>query len=209
MSRRRGSARMLRLPSARAPHSMRPWNQPTMSPAARRRGRGLAQRGFIGQRRPRGAPLLDDLARRGSPRAMVSASYSVPQYECSMRELIARRPVACHASSAAPSAVPLSPAAGWMKTCLERRVRPDLSVGDAVHRAPAGEAQCVRRNARVCAAQDVERRRLRYTRCTDAAMFSCTAAHRFVGAPCRTEQIDQAIACRHPAPSAHRNPSSS
>ena len=36
MSRRRGSARMLRLPSARAPHSMRPWNQPTTSPSASR-----------------------------------------------------------------------------------------------------------------------------------------------------------------------------
>ena len=34
ISARRGSARMLRLPSARGPHSVAPWNQPTIFPAA-------------------------------------------------------------------------------------------------------------------------------------------------------------------------------
>ena len=34
ISTRRGSHRMLRLPSARGPHSIRPWNQPTTLPFA-------------------------------------------------------------------------------------------------------------------------------------------------------------------------------
>ena len=38
MSARRGSPRIERLPSARGPHSMRPWNQPTTSPSAMRGG---------------------------------------------------------------------------------------------------------------------------------------------------------------------------
>ena len=34
MSERRGSPRIDRLPSARGPHSIRPWNQPMTRPAA-------------------------------------------------------------------------------------------------------------------------------------------------------------------------------
>ena len=37
MSARRGSHRMERLPRARGPHSMRPWNQPTTWPSAMRK----------------------------------------------------------------------------------------------------------------------------------------------------------------------------
>ena len=40
---------------------------------------------------------------------------------------------------------------------LERRVLPDLAVGDAVHRAAAGEAEASDRHARVHAAQHVKR----------------------------------------------------
>ena len=47
MSARRGSARMLRLPSARAPHSMRPWNQPTISPSAIRAAVQSAERRLV------------------------------------------------------------------------------------------------------------------------------------------------------------------
>src|SRR5438270_467766 len=43
MSWRRGSARIERLPRARGPNSMRPWNQPTILPSARAVAVQLAQ----------------------------------------------------------------------------------------------------------------------------------------------------------------------
>ncbi len=43
----RGSPRMERAPSARGPNSMRPWNQPTAWPVAKRLRRRVDQR-FVG-----------------------------------------------------------------------------------------------------------------------------------------------------------------
>ena len=47
MSARRGSPSIERLPSARGPHSMRPWNQPTTRPSANRARGGLHQLSVI------------------------------------------------------------------------------------------------------------------------------------------------------------------
>ena len=47
ISGRRGSHRMLRLPSARGPHSIRPWNQPTTLPFAISAAVSAAERIFV------------------------------------------------------------------------------------------------------------------------------------------------------------------
>ena len=88
--------------------------------------------------------------------AIASASYSVPQYECSMRVPTGRSPVACHASSAAPSAVPLSPAAGWMNTFLNGVLLRILPLATLFIAQPPARHSAVERNARVHAAQHVK-----------------------------------------------------
>ena len=68
----RGSARMLRPPSARGPNSMRPWNQPITLPSARSRAVG-------GQELLRAAAAGAGFACASRYCAISSSSYSGPR----------------------------------------------------------------------------------------------------------------------------------
>ena len=70
-----------------------------------------------------------------------------------MRAPTGRSPPACHACSAAPSAVPLSPAAGWMNTFLNGvccRILPFATLfiaqPPARHSVSSGTRACTPRN---------------------------------------------------------------
>ena len=110
----RGSPRMLRAPSARGPNSIRPWNQPTTLPSASSSATCSQQLGLVVERAVRGAS-----ARRGT-RAISSSSKRGPRRLPLLRRRGRRRRAACSSSwcqtnSAAPSAPPASPAAGWIQ----------------------------------------------------------------------------------------------
>ena len=127
---RRGSARIDRSPSARGPNSIRPWNQPTTSPASIRSA--TSAQSSSSSRRSR----LDS-GRRERCRALLVRVLRSP-VGVLHREPARRRP---RTWSAAPTAVPESPAAGWTKTCSERRLAQDPPVRDRVQRDTACEAQ--------------------------------------------------------------------
>ena len=137
------------MPRARGPHSLRPWNQPTIAPARQRGGR-LASAAPVrpSQRRTRIAADAGSAA-SGSRAAARAARRTIAlrrRTPAPSRRAPSRTPAAvparwCHTYCAAPSAVPASPAAGWTKTSLKPVSREDLAVGDRVQRAAAGQAQ--------------------------------------------------------------------
>ncbi len=139
MSARRGSQRIERLPSARGPHSMRPWNQPTTLPSA-------IAAAVRRQSSASSAMFFDRAARRGDARPLRAARSCV---DLGRREL--RAPIGV-VHDERPSAAELVPdregradrAAGIAGRGLhvdapERRHAAHLAVGDGIHRAAAGE----------------------------------------------------------------------
>ena len=179
MSARRGSATMLRFPSARAPHSMRPWNHPTTHPpaissaAVRHSSSSLPNRRTS---RPRAA----------SPRPARSActsapGYAVPQYACSMAPARGRPRSWFHTQYAAPSAVPLSAAAGCTKTSrkgVRSRIFP-LATLFMAHPPPRQ-----RRGLRVRSHSPFStwKAHSSYTSCSDRASASCAGERGSPGA---------------------------
>ncbi len=123
MSARRGSQRIERLPSARGPHSIRPWNQPTTWPSA------MPLRGSPAEPPPRRRCAGSCSRRRRRRRALRSIS----ALDLGVAELPGRgrrgpsRSVAGWPSTsfqtaqAAPIAPPASPAAAWTERSRERR----------------------------------------------------------------------------------------
>ena len=120
MSSRRGSARIERLPSARGPTSIRPWNQPTTSPAAIRSATNgnSASSSSRSASTPRGRERRLELARRRTPARCRRAASRRPRGPPS---------VSFQTWKAAPTAVPESPAAGWTYSSsngVSGRIRP-------------------------------------------------------------------------------------
>ena len=138
ISARRGSARILRLPSARGPHSVAPWNQPTIFPAAMRRAVASSSGLFV--------ECLD-------PNTLLPQTKSIDgsaDFICGER----RPPVrVVHCEFAGPPQNIMVdskcradrqtriPCRRLYEDALEGRVIEDLSVGDAVKRDAAGEAK--------------------------------------------------------------------
>ena len=77
MSCRRGSATIERLPSARGPNSMRPWNQPTTSPSAIRSATWSKSCASS-------EPLGLEARRRGARPSASASVYCGPVYACSI-----------------------------------------------------------------------------------------------------------------------------
>ena len=134
MSCLRGSATMERLPSARGPNSIRPWNQPTTSPAAIRsatRGKSASSDEQFATR----------ARQRAVPRRAATSEYSGPVYACSITKPRGLPSVWFQTWYAAPMAMPLSPAAGWMYSVVEGGLGTDAAVRHRVQRDAAGEAE--------------------------------------------------------------------
>ena len=134
----RGSPRIERLPSARGPNSIRPWNQPTAWPSAS--AWAVSSSMFDGARsqnallRSRGASRHRPARIRGRDRSPACRrSRSAPRgpalHECD-------RP-----HSAAPRAPPASPAAGWIQMPRKRPSRSTLPLATQLSATPPARAQ--------------------------------------------------------------------
>ena len=149
-----GLARTLRAPRARGPTSMRPWNQPTILSCAKRlpRLRGDVVDVPVWRPSPGRAP-------RGSRRSSTRAPSTRGRTPCRPA------PVRCtYAWTAAPSAVPESPAAGWTKrrsTCGARGAC--RSTSSSARCRPQGRSRSGR-----CARTYLGMRDITCSRCTAA-----------------------------------------
>ena len=135
MSARRGSATIERLPSARGPNSIRPWNQPTTSPAAIRSATCGEERVVVEPLAPRGP------AARERRRALLVGVLRARCRRAPSRSRAACRAPGSRRSSAAPTAVPGVARRRLDVELLERRLGPDPAVRDGVQRDAAGEAE--------------------------------------------------------------------
>ena len=127
-----------RLPRARGPNSMRPWNRPTTASSATSRAisRGqLALAELAVGITVRVEILLDLAGENSGPR-------NDPRIE-SCESWIARGLPSslCQTSSAAPRAPPASPAAGWIHRSSNESLAQESTVGHAVEGHAAGQAE--------------------------------------------------------------------
>ena len=111
----RGSPRIERAPSARGPNSMRPWNQPTALPVGQRVravSRSARRRQHVEiARRPRCSRASMSACAIGGPEIGAVHARRVRRAACArLSPNDDDRP-----ASAAPSAPPASPAAGWIQ----------------------------------------------------------------------------------------------
>ena len=173
MSARRGSQTIERLPSARGPHSMRPWNQPTTLPsaiAAAVRRHSSASSAMLSTEQPacidlglsrwRSAPRISRRAELRTPIGMIH--HERPR----TAELVPeRKRRADRAAGIARGRLHVD--------ATERRHPPHFAVGDRVHGATAGERRAVRAHSARAACRSDGRRPPRTSlgpsaRCRDA-----------------------------------------
>ncbi len=83
-------------------------------------------------------------------------------------------------ASAAPSAPPASPAAGWIQMSLEAAVAQQLAVGDAVERHAAGQAEIASRRSRAASARVSRSTTSSVTAWIDAARSICALRQRLL-----------------------------
>ena len=168
MSGRRGSATIERLPSARGPNSIRPWNQPTTSPAAIRSATSANSASSSSRSRVQAGS-----GERG--RALVVRSTPARCRRAPSRTRAgARAPGARRGAPRRPRCPSRRPPAGRRRSS-NGVSRPDAPVGDRVQRHAAREAEP--RRAR-CAPR-ARSTRWRYASSSiawsDAATSSCSA----------------------------------
>ena len=209
MSARRGSPRIERLPSARGPHSMRPWNQPTTLPsaiAAAVRWHSVASSAMRSTVQPaasKSALRCGEQRRDRRRRRTAGPSRRGPSTKCAR----------CAARACARSRRPRRsrrrhrPPRTARRRCWNGVRSQHLAVGDRVHGAAAGEREARRRRS-ARAARPADGRRPPRTspapsaRCRDAAPRAASS-----GRARGPEQLLQRVAstARRPAgvPSFH------
>ena len=188
---RRASPRIERQPSARGPNSIRPWNQPTIAPSAKRAAtrssiaassrasntapcassarRISASENSGPSRLPRIAspPPLGQACRTGvavCPPVLESYSFASPAW------------LRCHASRAAPSAPPASPAAGWIQRSSNTPARCSSPLATQFSATPPARQ---RRDSPVTSRACRARRSIASltTFCTEAATSMCRCSN--------------------------------
>ncbi len=155
MSARRGSQTMERLPRARGPHSMRPWNQPTTSPSAIALAVSAAERGLVVETPPCSLRPQSPASPSQRRADLESSNIAGPSRRGPWRRTRSPPSSAPH-EQRRPDCSPRIPGRRLHVYLPERRSPMDLAIGDRIHRAPSRQRKGVETVAAVQCVKQME-----------------------------------------------------
>ncbi len=190
MSARRGSQTIERSPSARGPHSIRPWNQPTTWPSATAAAVSAAERGVVRGPAHPAAGRGELVGARRKQRAQLVVAVARPPEGVVHHERPRARPAAARPRTPRRSRRPRRPRPTAHRPAGTASCRRTLPLATELAAQPPASARSVRPDLRLQRADQVEERLLvhRLDRAGDVAV---AVLQRLVRASARAQQVLQ------------------